>query len=92
MAFLFLIPVPVAALPLTTNFLCISLESESKQHFAKLGLKSRESPQIRRSTYGTNFRSRECCTYFLILSGAGAVFDQRPHVQHTKWQEYISCF
>lgn len=29
---------------------------------------------------------------FLILSGAGAVFDQRPHVQQTEWQEYISRF
>ena len=29
--------------------------------------------------------------HIFFLSGTSAVFDQRPHVQQTKWQEYLSC-
>ena len=41
---------------------------------------------------GGEFRVGDPLRIFTLLhSGTGAVFDQRPHVQQGKWQEYISC-
>lgn len=39
-----------------------------------------------------HFSLKKLLHYFLTFSGAGAVFDQRPYVQQSKWQEYISRF